>query len=56
MSTTSYATRPSYLMYDSKGLVKYNKEFRSLMLEVRHVMLAQDILMAFLHSLKPQVQ
>ena len=36
--------------------MKYNEEFRSLMLEVRHVMSAQDILMAYLRGLKPQVQ
>ena len=38
------------------SVAKYNKEFRSLMLEMRHIMLAQDILMAYLRTLKPQVQ
>ena len=36
--------------------MKHNEEAQSLMLEGRHVMSAQDILMAYLHGLKPQVQ
>ena len=37
-----------------KGSVqRYNEEFRALMLEVRHVMSTQDILLAYLRGLKP---
>ena len=40
-------------LYQQGAVAKYNEEFRSLMLEVRHDMLAQDIFMAYLRGLKP---
>ena len=35
---------------------KYNDQFRKLMLEVRFVMSCQDLLLAYVHSLKPAMQ